>query len=63
MREEDSSIGFPEGRAGLTSRWGLRGVIAVLLVVAAGTIWFTNAWLTARFSETTRVRTELRSAL
>ena len=63
MREEDNSIGFPEGRTGLTSRWGLRGVIAVLLVVAAGTIWFTNAWLTARFSETTRVRTELRSAL
>lgn len=63
MREEDSSIGFPEGRAGLTSRWGLRGAIAVLLIVAAGTVWFTNAWLTARFSETTRVRTELRSAL
>ncbi|KRW94814.1 cytochrome C biogenesis protein CcmE [Paracoccus sp. MKU1] len=56
-------MGFPEGRAGLTSRWGLRGAIAALLIVAAGTIWFTNAWLTARFSETTRVRTELRSAL
>ncbi|MEF9602531.1 ATP-binding protein [Paracoccus sp. PXZ] len=63
MQEEDNSIGFPEGRAGLTSRWGLRGAIAALLIVAAGTIWFTNAWLTARFSETTRVRTELRSAL
>ncbi|MDQ7263884.1 ATP-binding protein [Paracoccus sp. PS-1] len=47
----------------MTSRWGLRGAIAVLLIVAAGTVWFTNAWLTARFSETTRVRTELRSAL
>ncbi|WP_353144898.1 ATP-binding protein [Paracoccus sp. (in: a-proteobacteria)] len=63
MREEDNSTGFPEGRTGLTSRWGLRGVIAVLLIVAAGTIWFTNAWLTARFSETTRMRTELRAAL
>ncbi|QAR29128.1 sensor histidine kinase [Paracoccus denitrificans] len=41
----------------------MRGAIAVLLIVAAGTVWFTNAWLTARFSETTRVRTELRSAL
>ncbi|WP_062562081.1 sensor histidine kinase [Paracoccus aminovorans] len=41
----------------------MRGAIAALLVLAAGTIWFTNAWLTARFSETTRVRTELRSAL
>ncbi|SIR30122.1 two-component system, NtrC family, C4-dicarboxylate transport sensor histidine kinase DctB [Paracoccus thiocyanatus] len=63
MQEEDDSTGFPEGGAGLTSRWGLRGVIAVLLIVAAGTVWFTNAWLTARFSETTRVRTELRAAL
>ena len=35
----------------------------LLLVAAAATIWFTNAWLTTRFSETTRVRTELRSAL
>lgn len=63
MREEEDSAGFPEGRAGPTSRWGLRGAIVALLVVAAGTVWFTNAWLTARFSETTRVRTELRSAL
>ncbi|WP_371824716.1 ATP-binding protein [Paracoccus sp. MA] len=63
MREEDDSTGFPDGRAAMTSRWGLRGAIAVLLIVAAGTVWFTNAWLTARFSETTRVRTELRSAL
>ncbi|UXU76185.1 ATP-binding protein [Paracoccus sp. SMMA_5_TC] len=50
-------------RAGPGSRWGLRGAVALLLIVAAGTVWFTNAWLTARFSETTRVRTELRSAL
>jgi len=63
MREADDSTRFPEARAGLTGRWGLRGVIAALLVVAAGTVWFTNAWLTARFSETTRVRTELRAAL
>ncbi|MFG6080763.1 ATP-binding protein [Paracoccus litorisediminis] len=47
----------------MTSRWGLRAVIAALLVLAVGTIWFTNSWLSARFSENTRVRTELRSAL
>ncbi|GLK65467.1 sensor histidine kinase [Paracoccus kondratievae] len=63
MQEDDESTRYPEGRSSLTSRWGLRGVIAVLLIVAAATVWFTNAWLTARFSETTRVRTELRSAL
>ena len=62
MREKDSSTGFSDGGPGL-GRWGLRGAIAVLLVVAAATVWFTNAWLTARFSETTRMRTELRAAL
>ncbi len=45
------------------SRWSMRGAIALLLILAAVTIWFTNAWLTARFSENTKVRTELRSAL
>ncbi|WP_170295219.1 sensor histidine kinase [Paracoccus aestuariivivens] len=47
----------------MSGRWGLRAVIAALLVLAVGTIWFTNSWLSARFSENTRVRTELRSAL
>ncbi|WP_224767526.1 sensor histidine kinase [Paracoccus yeei] len=64
MHEIDQSSGSAaasrEGRAG---RWGLRGIIGALLVLAVGTIWFTNGWLTARFSENTRVRTELRSAL
>ncbi len=63
MQKDGNAIGTSERRAGLTGRWGMRGVIAALLLLAAGTIWFTNAWLTARFSETTRVRTELRSAL
>lgn len=44
-------------------RWSLRGIVALLLIIAVSTIWFTNAWLTTRFSENTRVRTELRSAL
>ncbi|CAM3204644.1 two-component system, NtrC family, C4-dicarboxylate transport sensor histidine kinase DctB [Paracoccus aminovorans] len=63
MRQEENSAGLSDGRAGLAGRWGLRGAILALLVLAGGTVWFTNAWLTARFSETTRVRTELRSAL
>ncbi|WP_353144621.1 ATP-binding protein [Paracoccus sp. (in: a-proteobacteria)] len=33
------------------------------MILAVGTIWMTNSWLSARFSENTRVRTELRSAL
>ena len=32
-------------------------------MAALGTIWVTNAWLTDRFSENTRVRSELRLAL
>ncbi len=63
MQENENATGNAENGAGSAGRWGLRGAIAVLLIVAAGTVWFTNAWLTARFSETTRVRTELRSAL
>lgn len=63
MQENENATGNVGNGAGPTGRWGLRGAIAALLIVAAGTVWFTNAWLTARFSETTRVRTELRSAL
>ncbi len=47
----------------VASRWSIRGAVALLLIMAAVMIWFTNAWLTARFSENTKVRTELRSAL
>ncbi|RCW82136.1 sensor histidine kinase [Paracoccus lutimaris] len=63
MQEDDHAATNGDQRTGRASRWGLRGAIALLLVAAAATIWFTNAWLTTRFSETTRVRTELRSAL
>ena len=47
----------------LRNPWWLR--IAVALIVAAGlsVVWVTNAWLTERFSENTRVRAEMRSAL
>ncbi|WP_234463909.1 sensor histidine kinase [Paracoccus caeni] len=37
-------------------------VVAIFLTALAAT-WTTNAWLTARFSENTRVRSELRLAL
>ena len=64
MQDDDISSASPEsGRAGQASRWGLRAIIAALLVLAVGTIWFTNGWLSSRFSENVRVRTELRSAL
>ena len=63
MHEDEHAAGNVEHRAGLVGRWSLRSAVALLLIAAAATIWFTNAWLTTRFSETTRVRTELRSAL
>lgn len=47
------------GRVRLVNRLG----ILVLLVAAVGAIWWTNQWLTDRFSENTRVRSELRAAL
>ncbi len=43
--------------------WVLRGAALGIVLTAAATIWTTNAWLTERFTETTRVRTELRLAL
>ena len=63
MQDDENATGNATNGAGLAGRWGLRGAVGVLLLLAVGTVWFTNAWLTARFSETTRVRTELRSAL
>ncbi len=42
----------------------LRGaVIALVLVMAVSAIFYTNAWLTQRFSDNIRVRGELRAAL
>ncbi|WP_406870190.1 ATP-binding protein [Thioclava sp. 'Guangxiensis'] len=41
----------------------MRLAVLGILCLAAGAMWFTNAWLTQRFTETTRVRTELRLAL
>ncbi|RLL65415.1 sensor histidine kinase [Paenirhodobacter hankyongi] len=47
------------GRRRFVSRIAAVGVV----IVAVAVIWSTNAWLTERFTETTRVRTELRLAL
>ena len=47
------------GRRRFVSRIAAVGVV----IVAVAMIWSTNAWLTERFTETTRVRTELRLAL
>lgn len=46
--------------------WGLGGarlLLGLLVLMGLLTIWVTNIWLTERFSENTRVRSELRSAL
>ncbi|MFT7593366.1 MAG: two-component system C4-dicarboxylate transport sensor histidine kinase DctB [Paracoccaceae bacterium] len=43
--------------------WRVRLALAVLLVVAVATVWFTNRLLSDRFTETTRGRAELRLAL
>ena len=55
MHEDEHAAGNDEHRAGLVGRWSLRGAVALLLIAAAATIWFTNAWLTTRFFECLRV--------
>ncbi|MFT3689059.1 sensor histidine kinase [Paenirhodobacter sp.] len=52
-----------EPKAALRRRKLLQAGVAGVLAVAVAIIWGTNAWLTERFTETTRVRTELRLAL
>ncbi|PZQ99305.1 MAG: two-component system sensor histidine kinase [Cereibacter sphaeroides] len=43
--------------------WRVKLAIAVLILFAVGVVLFTNQWLTERFTETTRSRSELRLAL
>ena len=43
--------------------WPVRGLIAVILVVAGAAVYVANDLLTARFVETTRMRAELRQQL
>ncbi len=41
----------------------MRSLVVLLALVAVATVFFTNRWLTERFSETTRNRAEVRLAL
>ena len=45
------------------ARWRLRVTVALILALAVAVIWATNLWLTARFTENTRARAEVRSTL
>ena len=51
------------GVAFLRSPWWLRLVVLTFIAAAVSVIWFTNALLSDRFSETTRNRAEVRLAL
>ncbi len=65
----------PEGRGGsgiaaepvpfmsIRNRWWQRLIVAAFIAAAVSVIWFTNALLTDRFSETTRNRSAVRLAL
>ncbi|MEL7097846.1 MAG: ATP-binding protein [Pseudomonadota bacterium] len=46
-----------------TISWRVRGALAALFVLALATVWFTNRFLTDRFTETTENRAELRLTL
>ncbi|MEM7722558.1 MAG: ATP-binding protein [Pseudomonadota bacterium] len=43
--------------------WRLRVLLVLFLILAGATIWVSNIWLTDRFTETTRNRSELRLAI
>lgn len=65
--KDDIAAARPKGaRRGLppvASPWWLRSAIVVIILTALVSIWTTNAWLTERFSENTRMRADLRLAL
>ncbi len=44
-------------------RMAYRALAVLMLLATVIGVWFTNTWLTERFTETTRMRTELRLAL
>ncbi|PYF09943.1 two-component system C4-dicarboxylate transport sensor histidine kinase DctB [Rhodobacter viridis] len=44
-------------------RMAYRALAGLMLLATVLGVWFTNTWLTERFTETTRMRTELRLAL
>lgn len=66
IKAQDIDTPEDEGRTGQAppaSPWWLRTAVALIFLTALASIWTTNAWLTERFSENTRVRSELRLAL
>ncbi len=50
-------------RQAMRGHWLLRIAVVAVLALAVMAIWVTNVWLTRRFTEATRVGTELRLAL
>lgn len=55
--DDDAAAGAHAGR------WRLRVLLLLILALGIITVWATNQWLTARFTENTRARAELRTAL
>jgi two-component system C4-dicarboxylate transport sensor histidine kinase DctB len=55
----DEALSEAQTRRSLT----LRTALVVILLIAAVTLWVTNSWMTERFTESTRARTEVRLAL
>ncbi|WP_099827564.1 sensor histidine kinase [Oceaniglobus indicus] len=53
----------PHGAEPAPRRWYLRMLFAALVVIALSVVWFTNQFLTQRFTESTRNRAEVRMAL
>lgn len=66
---EDNEIGtarakgLHRGAPRAASPWWARIAVLLIALTALTSVWVTNSWLTERFSENTRVRAELRSAL
>ncbi|MCH2249106.1 MAG: ATP-binding protein [Cognatishimia sp.] len=61
MSESETALGKMRGMRTLS--WRVRVLLLALATVAITTIWVTNAYLTDRFTETTRNRAEVRLAL
>ncbi|SPH18102.1 C4-dicarboxylate transport sensor protein DctB [Defluviimonas aquaemixtae] len=60
---EDVSPAPVVGITAIRSPWWLRLLVIAFIAVAVAVIWFTNSFLTNRFTESTRNRAEVRLAL
>ncbi|WP_126979526.1 sensor histidine kinase [Frigidibacter oleivorans] len=63
MTLSELSAAAPAADPPRRSPWWLRGAVVALIVASIAIIWVTNAWMTARLTETTRNRAEVRVAL